>query len=324
MNTTDKMYSLMNSIRCVVEPAFEIALITAQKWVGATRKDEICKKLEGFMKRKILARDMMRRIIANAQDMMHKSREVGSGYSEYCALYLSLDEFVRENHMNFFKSRSCKDEYYAMRMVIKEYLLLPSHNVNAHIWALQHGIDPSDPSFGMSRTDRERTYYYQTRDQVQMYGYDDTPFTMCGCHDSEKISEEINELVAFDRWGPGIFIENVLLTPRDIAQYDNHNILRERNIWRFNRDTGTATIWNAYATPEELTYEDFHDDFANDTADTHFAWKHDMASTFKLLRNYNTMFSAPQLPDYSQVMLKIQAKTNDNCMRLIDEFCGIF
>ena len=323
MNATDKMYSLMNSIRCVVEPAFEIALITAQRWVGATDRAEICKKLEIFMKRKTLARDMMMHIIANAQDMMRKSREVGSGYSEYCALYLSLDEFVRENHMKFFTSRSLNGEYYAMRMVIKEYVLLPSHSVTAHIWALQHSINPSEPSFGMSRIDDVRTYY-STRDQVEMYGYDDKPFTMCGCHDSERISEEINELVAFDRWGPGIFIENVLLTPRDIAQYDNHNILRERNIWRFNRDTGTATIWNAYTTPEELTYEDFHDDFANDTADRHFAWKHDMASIFKVLRNYDTMFSAPQLPDYSQVMLQIQAKTNGNCMRLIDEFCGIF
>jgi len=319
MNATDKMYSLMNSIRCVVEPAFEIALITAQRWVGATDRAEICKKLEVFMERKILAEDMKQYIIATAQDMMNKSREVGSGYSEYCALYLSVCNFILENRMNFFESRSCKDEYYAMRMVIKEYLLLPSHNVNAHIWALQHGINPSDPCFGMSSADKARTYYHNM-DQVE----DDKPFTMCGCHDSERISEEINELVAFDRWGPGIFIENVLLTPRDIAQYDNHNILRERNIWRFNRDTGTATIWNAYTTPEELTYEDFHDDFANDTADRHFAWKHDMASIFKVLRNYDTMFLAPQLPDYSQVMLQIQAKTNGNCMRLIDEFCGVF
>ena len=308
MNATDKMHSLMNSIRCVVEPAFEIALITAQRWVGATDRAEICKKLEVFMERKILAEDMKQYIIATAQDMMNKSREVGSGYSEYCALYLSVCNFILENRMNFFESRSCKDEYYAMRMVIKEYLLLPSHNVNAHIWALQHGINPSDPCFGMSSADKARTYFHNM-DQVE----DDKPFTMCGCHDSARLSEEINELIAFDQWGPGMFLDNVFVTQIDYNR-----------IWAFTNNGTTATIWTTYNPPEDMSRQDFSDQFANDTAERHFAWKHDMASTFKLLRNYDNMFSSPQLPDYSQVMLQIQAKTNGNCMRLIDEFCGVF
>ena len=304
MNATDKI--LMNSI----SPAIEMALITAR--VGATRKDEICKKLEIFMKRKLIAQNMIRCIIATTQDMIHNSKSQGSGYSEYCALYLSVCNFVRANHLNFFESRFYKDEYYAMRMVIKEYVLLPSHNVKAHIWALQHGINQSDLCFGMSCTDKARTYYHRM-DQVEMYGDDEKPFAMCGCHDSERISDETNELIAFEQWGPGMFVDNVFVTQIDYNQ-----------IWAFTNNGTTATIWTTYNPPENMSRDDFSNQFENDMADRHFAWKHDMASIFKLLRNYNTMFSSPQLPDYSQIMLQIQAKTNVNCMCLIDEFCGVF
>jgi hypothetical protein len=36
------------------------------------------------------------------------------------------------------------------------------------------------------------------------------------------------------------------------------------------------------------------------------------------------LFSAPHISDYAQVMLQIRLKTNDHCMRLVDDFCGLW
>lgn len=201
----------------------------------------------------------------------------------YCALYLTLCDFITENHVAFFKTRALKNEYYAMRAVIQEYVdLLFRHETRT--WVENHGILPPSGS------------------------------PHCGCHDKARVASDANELKAFDAWGPGVFIKDVPVT--DL--WDN-----DENVWRY-QSKERATVWRLFATPADLSYEEFYAEFEADLRTKHVSWRHNTYDTVRRVCAFNRMFASPQLPDYAQVMLQVQRKTNADCMRLVDAFCGVF
>jgi hypothetical protein len=83
-------------------------------------------------------------------------------------------------------------------------------------------------------------------------------------------------------------------------------------------------VWHTFAMPDHLTFVEFCNVFEAETVAEHVAWKHNMSDTVASLRNYDRMFATPHLSDYVQVMLHVRQRTNKDCMRLVDAFCGAF
>ena len=82
-------------------------------------------------------------------------------------------------------------------------------------------------------------------------------------------------------------------------------------------------MWRLFATPAELSYDEFYAEFEADLQAKHVSWRHNTYDTVRRVCAFNRMFASPQLPDYAQVMLQVQRKTNADCMRLVDAFCGV-
>lgn len=263
----------------------------------APRPDEVSATLEPFMTRRRIAQAMKAEIADTAAEMMRNR----SCDSEWCALFLAACHFIRENHLHFFTSCFYKNEYYAMRLVVKTYVLLLNDNDDTRRWAMDHGIIP-----GLSK-------------RVACLNY--LPIKYCGCHDKSRVATENHELIAFDQWGPGRFITDVPAVGH--ARGGVRRMIANDHVWAY-QENRRATVWHPLPVPDGLTYDEFHAEFESNLMADHVSWKHNMCDTVAQLRNYDRMFAAPQLSDYAQVMLQIQLKTNENCMRLVDEFCGIF
>ena len=208
-------------------------------------------------------------------------------YSNGCALYASACDFISQHKSGFFVCKEYKNHYYALRMLIKYFK-------DMAIDTMTYG-DPTNKSV-----------------------HEITPQFLCGCENLARIDDEYNEKKSFYLWGPGELIKRKLpIFVEDI------NVAM--HVWWHNNPPNEMLVWLCWREPENMLYRDFRSVFEADMRTKHDSWKHySVNHRFAYLEANDRLFSAPHISDYAQVMLQIRLKTNDHCMRLVDDFCGLW